>query len=261
MRRGSPFSPLLLALLPVRRARRKAWSPRSPTMPSRSPPTSPASRSSCSAPCAARPADDTDYQVAVVVQGPTRTSWCAARSGCSASGRTATSREFAERAVLLRHASQRELQRRADARRARAVPAGRAEPALRAGSERRRHRRALRRRADRPEERARALSWSAATRSSSLRPNVFRTTFFLPSDIPTGEYRVSVYLFRGEAFLAGETQTAEDREGRLLRAHRARRGRLSARLRARLRGAALLHRLVRGRDFQAGRDSCRLDAP
>ena len=29
-----------------------------------------------------------------------------------------------------------------------------------------------------------------------LAPNVFRTTFFLPSDIPTGEYRVSVYLFR-----------------------------------------------------------------
>jgi len=40
-----------------------------------------------------------------------------------------------------------------------------------------------------------------------LAPNVFRTTFFLPSDIPTGEYRVSVYLFRGTAFLAGQTQT------------------------------------------------------
>jgi uncharacterized protein (TIGR02186 family) len=39
-----------------------------------------------------------------------------------------------------------------------------------------------------------------------LAPDVFRTTFFLPSDIPTGEYRVSVYLFRNEAFLAGETQ-------------------------------------------------------
>jgi uncharacterized protein (TIGR02186 family) len=39
-----------------------------------------------------------------------------------------------------------------------------------------------------------------------LAPNVFRTTFFLPSDIPTGEYKVSVYLFRGEAFLAGQTQ-------------------------------------------------------
>ena len=39
-----------------------------------------------------------------------------------------------------------------------------------------------------------------------LAPNVFRTTFFLPSDIPTGEYRVSVYLFRDDAFLAGETQ-------------------------------------------------------
>ena len=40
-----------------------------------------------------------------------------------------------------------------------------------------------------------------------LAPNVFRTTFFLPSDIPTGEYRVSVYLFRGNTFLAGEAQT------------------------------------------------------
>lgn len=39
-----------------------------------------------------------------------------------------------------------------------------------------------------------------------LAPNVFRTTFFLPSDIPTGEYRVSVYLFRGTTFLAGQTQ-------------------------------------------------------
>jgi uncharacterized protein (TIGR02186 family) len=39
-----------------------------------------------------------------------------------------------------------------------------------------------------------------------LAPNVFRTTFFLPSDIPTGDYRVSVYLFRNEALLAGETQ-------------------------------------------------------
>jgi uncharacterized protein (TIGR02186 family) len=39
-----------------------------------------------------------------------------------------------------------------------------------------------------------------------LAPNVFRTTFFLPSDIPTGEYRVSVYLFRDRAFLAGQTQ-------------------------------------------------------
>jgi uncharacterized protein (TIGR02186 family) len=39
-----------------------------------------------------------------------------------------------------------------------------------------------------------------------LVPDVFRTTFFLPSDIPTGEYRVSVYLFRNEAFLAGQTQ-------------------------------------------------------
>ncbi len=46
-----------------------------------------------------------------------------------------------------------------------------------------------------------------------LAPNVFRTTFFLPSDIPTGEYRVSVYLFRGEAFLAGATETLTIEKG------------------------------------------------
>jgi uncharacterized protein (TIGR02186 family) len=46
-----------------------------------------------------------------------------------------------------------------------------------------------------------------------LAPNVFRTTFFLPSDIPTGDYRVSVYLFRGEALLAGATQTLKIAKG------------------------------------------------
>jgi uncharacterized protein (TIGR02186 family) len=46
-----------------------------------------------------------------------------------------------------------------------------------------------------------------------LAPDVFRTTFFLPSQIPTGEYRVSVYLFRGPTFLAGETQTLLIRKG------------------------------------------------
>jgi uncharacterized protein (TIGR02186 family) len=46
-----------------------------------------------------------------------------------------------------------------------------------------------------------------------LAPNVFRTTFFLPSDIPTGEYRISVYLFRGTAFLAGQTQTLTIEKG------------------------------------------------
>jgi uncharacterized protein (TIGR02186 family) len=46
-----------------------------------------------------------------------------------------------------------------------------------------------------------------------LASDVFRTTFFLPSDIPTGEYRVSVYLFRGEAFLAGATQTLNIAKG------------------------------------------------
>lgn len=38
-------------------------------------------------------------------------------------------------------------------------------------------------------------------------PGVFRSTFFLPSAVPTGNYKVSVYLFRGAAFLAGQTQT------------------------------------------------------
>ncbi len=40
-----------------------------------------------------------------------------------------------------------------------------------------------------------------------LAPNVFRTTFFLPSDIPTGDYSVRVYLFRDGFFLAGQTQS------------------------------------------------------
>jgi uncharacterized protein (TIGR02186 family) len=46
-----------------------------------------------------------------------------------------------------------------------------------------------------------------------LAPNVFRTTFFLPSDIPTGEYRVNVYLFRGTTFLAGQTQILNIEKG------------------------------------------------
>ena len=40
-----------------------------------------------------------------------------------------------------------------------------------------------------------------------LSPDVFRTTFFLPSDVPTGDYSVRVYLFRGGTLLAGATQT------------------------------------------------------
>ena len=39
-----------------------------------------------------------------------------------------------------------------------------------------------------------------------LAPSVFRTNFFLPSEIPTGQYRVSVYLFRAQSFLAGKTE-------------------------------------------------------
>jgi uncharacterized protein (TIGR02186 family) len=53
---------------------------------------------------------------------------------------------------------------------------------------------------------ARGLYVERARDVQFLAPNVFRTTFFLPSVIPTGEYRVSVYLFRGETFLAGQTQ-------------------------------------------------------
>lgn len=40
-----------------------------------------------------------------------------------------------------------------------------------------------------------------------LAPTVFRTTFFLPATIPTGDYRVGIYLFRGETLLAGNTET------------------------------------------------------
>lgn len=40
-----------------------------------------------------------------------------------------------------------------------------------------------------------------------LSASVFRTTFFLPSAIPTGDYRVSVYLFRDGNFIAGRTQS------------------------------------------------------
>ena len=46
-----------------------------------------------------------------------------------------------------------------------------------------------------------------------LAPNVFRTTFFLPSDIPTGEYNVRVYLFRAGTFLAGQAQTLRIEKG------------------------------------------------
>jgi uncharacterized protein (TIGR02186 family) len=46
-----------------------------------------------------------------------------------------------------------------------------------------------------------------------LAPNVFRTTFFLPSVVPTGEYRSSVYLFGKGTFLAGQTQTLRVEKG------------------------------------------------
>lgn len=46
-----------------------------------------------------------------------------------------------------------------------------------------------------------------------LAPNVFRTTFFLPSDVPTGDYKVSAYLFRDGAFLAEQTQTLKVEKG------------------------------------------------
>jgi uncharacterized protein (TIGR02186 family) len=39
-----------------------------------------------------------------------------------------------------------------------------------------------------------------------LAPGVFRTNFFLPSEIPTGQYKVSVFLFRQGSFLAGQTE-------------------------------------------------------
>jgi uncharacterized protein (TIGR02186 family) len=46
-----------------------------------------------------------------------------------------------------------------------------------------------------------------------LAPGVFRTTFFLPTEIPTGEYRVGVYLFRDGGFLAGTTETLNIEKG------------------------------------------------
>ena len=46
-----------------------------------------------------------------------------------------------------------------------------------------------------------------------LAPNVFRTTFFLPSDVPTGQYRASVFLFQQGAFLAGQTQKLQVEKG------------------------------------------------
>ena len=39
-----------------------------------------------------------------------------------------------------------------------------------------------------------------------LAPNVFRTTFHLPSVVPVGTYRVSVYLFRDEELVAAQVQ-------------------------------------------------------
>jgi uncharacterized protein (TIGR02186 family) len=51
-----------------------------------------------------------------------------------------------------------------------------------------------------------ALYAERADAVTFLAPNVFRTTFFLPSEAPTGEYRVSLYLFRATAFLAGATE-------------------------------------------------------
>jgi hypothetical protein len=42
---------------------------------------------------------------------------------------------------------------------------------------------------------------------------VFRTNFFLPSEIPTGEYQVSVYLFRDGNLLAGNTQALNIHKG------------------------------------------------
>ncbi|MYZ50300.1 TIGR02186 family protein [Propylenella binzhouense] len=40
-----------------------------------------------------------------------------------------------------------------------------------------------------------------------LGSHVFRTTFFLPANVPTGQYTVAVYVFRNETFLAGQTQS------------------------------------------------------
>ena len=58
-----------------------------------------------------------------------------------------------------------------------------------------------------------ALYAERADAVTFLAPNVFRTTFFLPSEAPTGEYRVNLYLFRATAFLAGATETLRVEKG------------------------------------------------
>ena len=82
------------------------------------------------------PSDDTAYQVAVVVQGPSQDVVVRQKERFLGIWANRASREFAERAVLLRHAPQREFQRRADARRPRPISARRAKPAIRAGRQR-----------------------------------------------------------------------------------------------------------------------------
>ena len=125
-----------------------------------------------------------------------------------------TSREFAERAVLLRHASQREFQRRRrSGRSSREYRLGVTSlPFVQDGGDEATAQLFAKALID-LKTRARPLSSSASSAVEFLAPNVFRTTFFLPSDIPTGEYRVSVYLFRGDAFLAGQTQTLTIEKG------------------------------------------------
>jgi len=46
-----------------------------------------------------------------------------------------------------------------------------------------------------------------------LAPNVFRTTFHLPSVIPVGTYRVSVYLFRDEVLVGAQVQNLKIAKG------------------------------------------------
>ena len=161
------------------------------------------------------PADDPDYQVAIVVQGPAQDVVVRQKERVLGIWANRDSREFADvPSYYVMHLSEN-FSATLIARRPRAVPARRAEPPVRAGVGRRRDRAALRRGARSDLKSARGLYAERESEVEFLAPNVFRTTFFLPSDIPTGEYRVSVYLFRGETFLAGADADADDREGRL----------------------------------------------
>ena len=158
------------------------------------------------------PEREPDYQVAVVVQGPSEDVVVRRKGRVLGIWANRASREFDARAVLLRHAPQREFRRALTP--ADLVHTGSACRAsrFRAAGERRRRRRALRQRAGRPEERARPLC-RAQERGRIPCPER------LPHDLLPAERHsdrrisVSVYLFRRTSFLAGQTQMLNIEKG------------------------------------------------